>query len=298
MDDEEESLKVFKNSIKNLDEYKDKKKNNDKNKNICKLFCIGYIKTFCYNFINFIKNENEKDKIKDPIKIIQEINSSKTVSKIITLYIYKIIYNLNDKDAYLFSIDDFIKKYKLNEYKNYKELIINVDDCELINQFQLYKDYENIYIIIEKYKFEQFKNVKLDEFTSEEVDKSIDKFYFASSNLILSNLIQKGFDKSETYINFYNKICSKLYTSHKILKGIKLFYEPSKYEKIKKEFEINKELLKILLYSYRYCLNELSSSKNNDIYSLFYDKSKIKDINKYYYPGNDIKNIPEVYIKI
>ena len=97
LDEENEPLKVFKNCIKNLDEYNDKNKNKNKNKNITKLFCIGFIKAFCYTFINFI-NKDEKDKIKDPKKIIKEINSSKTASKIITLYIYKVIYNINDKD--------------------------------------------------------------------------------------------------------------------------------------------------------------------------------------------------------
>ena len=34
----------------------------------------------------------------------------------ITLYIYKIIYNHNNKDAYLFSLDDFKAKYKLDKF--------------------------------------------------------------------------------------------------------------------------------------------------------------------------------------
>jgi hypothetical protein len=37
-------------------------------------------------FINFIE-KNENDKLKNPTKIIKEINKSKTASKIITLYI-------------------------------------------------------------------------------------------------------------------------------------------------------------------------------------------------------------------
>ena len=287
---EEEPLSVFKSCIKNLDEFLDKKKHKDKNKNICKLFSIGYIKTFCYNFINYL----EKDKISEPLKIINEINEKEKVSKIITLYIYKIIYNKNNKEAYLFSIDAFKEKYKLSQYKDFKDFTVNADDDELSNQLNLDKDYEDIFDTIQKYKFEKFKNVNIDEFKPEEIDK----FYFASSNLILK---LKDFEKSETYVNFYNNICNKLYKSGtKISSAIKLFYDPKKYEKIKKDFEINGEVHKILLYSYRYCLNEINSNSKTSIFSLFYDKSKIKDINKYYYPGNDIKNnqIYDVYIKI
>ena len=295
LDEENEPLKVFKNCIKNLDEYNDKNKNKNKNKNITKLFCIGFIKTFCYKFIQFM-GKNEKDKIKNPKKIIDEINSSKIVSKIITLYIYKIIYNINDKDSYIFSIDEFIDKYKLNLYKHFEEFKIMDYDNELFNQINYDKEYQDMYDVIEKYKFKQFKNITLDEFKSE----GIDKFYFASSNLILSNLIKKGFEKSETYINFYNNVCKSLFKSPTILKALKLFYDPTKYEKIKNQYEINNDILKIIIYSYRYCLNEIISGSENSIYGLFYDKNRIKDINKYYYPGNDIKDNPtyDVYIKI
>ena len=295
LDEENEPLKVFKNCIKNLDEYNDKNKNKNKNKNITKLFCIGFIKTFCYKFIQFME-KNENDKIKNPKKIIEEINSSKTASKIITLYIYKIIYNINDKDSYIFSIDKFIDKYKLKEYKHFEEFKIKDDDNELFTQINLDKEYQDMYDIIEKYKFKQFKNITLDEFKSE----GIDKFYFASSNLILSNLIKKGFEKSEIYINFYNYVCKNLFKSPTISKALKLFYDPTKYEKIKNQNDFNNDIIKIIIYSYRYCLNEIVSGSKSSIYGLFYDKNKIQDINKYYYPGNDIKDNPtyDVYIKI
>ena len=153
-----------------------------------------------------------------------------------------------------------------------------------------------MYEIIAKYKFNKFKNVNINEFES----KEIDKLYLISSYLILSNLIKKQFDISEIYTNFYNNVCKELFKSDKLSKAIKLFYDPDKYRKIKQDFEINNDILKILIYSYRYCLNEINSSSNNKIYSLFYEKNKIKEINKYYYPGNDIKNIPiyDIYIKI
>ena len=78
----------------------------------------------------------------------------------------------------------------------------------------------------------------------------------------------------------------------------------SEYENLKKNkidlFVIDSEFLNILLFSYRYCLNELNSNNINSIYSFLYNKKNIQNINQYYYPGNDIKNIPiyELYSKI
>ena len=56
-------------------QHYNKKSNNiiDKNKNLCKLFAIGYIRVFCYIFINFMKTSNTK--LKEPLTIIKEINN-------------------------------------------------------------------------------------------------------------------------------------------------------------------------------------------------------------------------------
>ena len=297
LDNETETLKIFKDCIANLEEYNDPKKNKNKNKNISKLFSIGYIKAYCYKFINFIFND-DKNSIKDYSKIIKEINSSKTASKIIILYIYKIIYNLNDKDAYLFSLDDFINKYKLKEYKYFNEFKINDSDNEIIKQSNLDKKYQDIYDTIEKYKFLKFENVDMNEFDFDDIDK----FYFASSNLILSNLVKKGYDKDITYVNLYNNVCKKLFTSTSLSKAIKILYDTSKYSAIKKDFEKKEDIfnIKIMIYSYRYFINEIYSGEKQKIYSLFYEKNKKKEINKFYYPGNDIQNLPiyNIYIKI
>ena len=150
-----------------------KKKN--KNKNVCKLFCIAYVKIFCHKFINYI-NKNE---IKDFQLIINEINKSKTLSKIITLYIYKVIYNTNDRNAYLFSIKQFIDNYHLKEYNHFKEFQINDSENELLMQNNFNKDYKNICETMVKYKLNNFKEVNIDEFDIE----GIDNFYFASSKL-------------------------------------------------------------------------------------------------------------------
>ena len=293
--DNEEILNILQKSIKFLDDYNNPKKYKDKNKNVCKLFCIGFIKIFCFIFVNLIQNSNNK--IKEIKKVIDIINGSKTASKIITLYIYKIIYNINNQDLYLFSVREIREKFRLDEYNSFKDINITSDCPELSIQFSLDKEYEEVYAIVEKYKYDKFQKVNIEEFES----RKIDKFYFASSNLILSNLKIKEFYKSETYNNFYKNVCIPLFkTSSTIFKAIRLLYDPEKFSKIKdsKEFQINNETLKALLYSYRYCLNEFTSDSKDTIYSSLYGKES--DIKKFYYPGNDIRNLPiyEIYTKI
>ena len=60
-DEKIESLEIFKNCIEKLEEFIEQKKNKNKNKNVCKLFCIAYVKVFCYKFINYINKNEIKD---------------------------------------------------------------------------------------------------------------------------------------------------------------------------------------------------------------------------------------------
>ena len=55
-----------------------------------------------------------------------------------------------------------------------------------------------------------------------------------------------------------------------------------------------------ILYGYRYCLNELSNEKVDNIYSTLYDKENINFLLDKYYPGSDGKDFPyyELYSKI
>ena len=295
LDNEKEPLKLFKDSIKNLEEYEEDK-NKDKKRNLAKLFSIAYIKSYCHFFISYIE-KNDKENLKSPEIIINVIESSKNknLSKMITLYIYKIIYNHNNKDAYLFSLDDFKAKYKLDKFKK-NNIKIKEDDNDLSIQFNLDKNYENMYTTIEKYKYGGFKKIDI-----KEIDiKDIDKFIFVSNNLVLKYLVKKDYEKSETFVNFNKNVCNFLFKDSPILKGINLFYDPIEISKIRKDFNINNDTLLIMIYSYRYFINEIASNSNNSIYGLFYDKKRFKEISKYYYPGNDIRNIQiyDLYTKI
>jgi hypothetical protein len=175
--------------------------------------------------------------------------------------------------------------------------MINEEENPLIYQYissdENINNYDSFTIIIEKYKNEKFQINDLNGLNIKKYE--IDIFYFSTSNIILSCLKLKDFDKSLIYI------CLPLFKNYnRIFIAIQFFYNPEKYRKIKSDYNIDSESLNILLYSYRYFLNELDYNSTNSIYNYLYYRKNIENINKYYYPGNNISNLPiyEIYSKI
>ena len=313
---EKEPLELLEKCIEFLDKYLFSPNKLDKHgpkiKHITKLFCLGYIKTYCTTFINMFDDINPK--FKEPEKIIESINKNDLKKRMIKLYIYKILYNQNQKQIDVFLNKDCKKKYKLEKYKDFKDFIKFTDEEQINYGFETLDNdnYENIYKTIEKYKKDDFKKkINKEEINAEEL--CIDNFYTASINLILSNLKKKEFEKSEIYNNFYKNICKPLFEEReeekkeeeeeekeKISTVIQFLFNPNKYEKIKETYKINEKNIDSLLYGYRYCLNELSNEKVDSIYSTLYEKENIGYLSDKCYPGSDAKDIPyyELYSKI
>ena len=278
--DEEEHfvgpLLLFKKCVKYLNDYLVSKKLDGKNKNICKLFCIGYIRAFCYKFINLIDLSSRK--LGDMNKIIQEINNSKSVSKIISFYILKILYNNNKKNVDIFAEPEFIKKYELKKYSNFTNIDISKNPFTYYCSNPKVKEiYEQLNKTLEDFGKNDYEKVKIDELKQSKTE--IDIFYFSTNNLILSKLRNVNFIGSKIYKNFYNNVCIPLFENNdKIFKAIKVLYNPSKYKDLREEFFFNGDNLNIIFHSYRYFINEINSNSQDSIYSIFY--SNYSDINK------------------
>ena len=284
-------LKLFKDCVIFLNLYKkgsfDKEKTN---KNLAKLFCIGYIKSYCFKYIDLFESNSpylEKD-----IDIISEVNNSKSLSKIISFYIWKIIYYKNNKNIDIFLAPGNIKKYKFNEYKCFKKIEPNINPFiyNYINP-KIKEIYGQFCEVLEKYKDKDFEDVKIEEFMKNEID--IDIFYYSSSNLILSNLKNKYALESKYYKNFFKNVCIPLFKNkEKIFNAIKILYDPFKFKKLSLEYGITHNNLGIILHSFRYFVNELNSNSKNSIYSPFYSRYlNLETIDSNYYPGNDIRDI-------
>ena len=264
--------------------------------NITKLFCIGYIKSFCYTFIKM----HDKSEFK-PDKIIDQINKCHEI-KMVKLYIYKIIYNQNKKQINVF-LNDAIKKikYKLDKYEGFEDFIKSKNEEIYISDNDNYKD---IYKKLDDYQKDGFKNKITKEDISSEGKFKFDDFYMAAYNLILSKLKQKDFEIDNIYINFYNNVCEPLFEkdddgddSNKLLIIIQFLFEKEKYLEIKKAYKINPEDIEVLLYGYRYCLNEISEEyiDKDYIYSSLYDLYKLDYLDKNFYPGSDTKEEEPYY---
>ena len=283
---EDEPLDILKDCYVVLNSYIfEPKELYSKSKEIGKLFCLGYIKSYIHTFIKTF--EDEKPKFNDPKKIINAINGDNSIYKMIRIYIYKILYNKFGLDAFINL--KMVDKYKLKDYKDFSKFIIN----EIKEYYYLYKIdykirtlkddyYEESYEAIEKYQKEEFKNqIKKNDFDIEEF--GIDNFYIISSNFMLSNKLNKN---SDFKTNFFKNICEPLFKENVLLfKAIELFYNPTKY----KEIKINSNNIKAILFGYRYCLNTLSLKNKRGIYYPLYDNNYINYLNEQFYPGNDSK---------
>ena len=292
---EEEPFTIFKENVKYLVDYMNQKlKKDDKNKEFCKIFCLGYVKTFCYVFIKMFNAKEPK--WKDPMQIINFINGDNSVCKMIRFYIYKILYNEYSADVFY---DENIDKFKLKEYKDFVEFIQNqeVNNIYKIDyKVKTLKDlkYEESCIAFENLKKVKFKNpITKRQFNIG--DYGIDNFYMASYNSTLSFLQVKS---SEINDNFYKNICEPLFTEKNILlKALELFYDPTKYKQIELIYKINSNNIKPFLFGYRYCLNELYNENSKGIYFPLYNPKNIHYLKDKFYPGNDTKKI-DIYCDI
>ena len=268
----------------------------DGNIYITKLFCISYIKSYCYTFI---KMHDKKEF--NPEKIIEKINKYDKTN-MVKLYIYKIIFNKKNRKINAFLDSSIIKKYKLDKYHGFDKFINQeeIKQLEQINYGNESSTNKDIYKNLEKFRNAKFeKEIKMNDITKEE-DINFDDFYMAAYKLILSNLNNEEFEDDTSYINFYKNVCEPLYKDNTILISLmKYIFDKESYLKIKKDYEINSEDIEALLYGYRYCLNEILEGEGDYIFSYLYKRNN-RDYDKKFYPGNDNKNEPyyELYNNI
>ena len=294
VEEKDEHLMVFKECNNFLYDYKNDYIN-EGNLYITKLFCIGYIKAFCYTFIKlFDKKDFSQENI---IKIINIINENDKIN-MVKLYIYKIIYNKNNKQIYTFLNNEIIKKYKLESYEGFNEFI-RVEDIKKLEQFNYDDNQLKTFKTLKEYEYKNFEK----KLTKDDISLKIndfDDFYVASYKLILSKLKNEDFVNNISYTNFYLNVCESLYgnkdnKSNKLISLMKLFFNKETFQKIKEEYKINSDDIIALLYGYRYCLNEAKRKGGENIYSYLYDKNNIEDFHEKFYPGNDNSNGQPLY---
>ena len=298
--EKKEHIKIF----KECNEFLYKLHNNLINEGltyITELFCLGYIKSFCYAFIKMHDKKNFK-----PDNIIEIIKESDKIN-MVKLYIYKIIYNKNNRQMSVFLNSEIIKKYKLDSYPNFDKFI-NKKEIQKLEQFSYNNSdnekYKNLYKNLEEHRKNKFEEKITMDVISPNEEIEFDDFYKAANNLILSKLKNEKFENDKSYINFYFNVCEPLYNDDNDNGGNKLFalmkflFKKETYQQIKEEYSINSEDIDALLYGYRYCLNEVNGEEGNFIYSYLYNKNNLSDFDKKFYPGSDNNNKEEPYYEL
>ena len=271
--------------------------NNDnkiQNENICKLFCIAYIKIYLSKLVNFIYyREQEIDDIKDIVKEIIGSNKDNKVRKILKIYIFKLFYNLMNKDWEQLINYNYENK-KISFFKFLKE----ENELENLYLFQYLlpsdpKEYENY-----KKNFNEYLNKDKEEciklFLEFLKKPGLDAFLIVSINQIISKLELNGY-VNEEYTKLSN-ICDSLLPKYKcndnLKQLLKLFFNEKQYKDVfKPKFDDDKNqkiiignIYESLLYGLRFCAKSLT--KQNLLYSSIISKDCLNEINKSFIPGN------------
>ena len=259
-------------------------------------------------------------------KIIDILNGKDSIYKMIRLYIYKIILNKNEVNIDKYHLNKF-NDYKefivaLNQINKINYTIKTIKNeyfetsCQIINEYEKEKilkkkaETKIISASIPKPDEEDSKeiSIKIDNFNNEPKSSGFNAVY--NNNLEINNFNIKEYGIDNFYISTYNstlsylnmdnyldvnkqlciKINKKLFNEKKLLlKAIQLFYEPEKFEEIKKLYKIDSKNIKPLLLGYRYCLNEIFSENKEGIYFPLYESDNFNFIKNNYFPGNDNK---------
>ena len=202
----------------------------------------------------------------------------------------------------------------MNKYDHFNDFIKDKNQFNYINEIYDNDSYKEIYKKLSEYQKDNFENEIKPSDINNGKKVNFDDFFMVANSLILTRLKQKkqkNFENENVYINFYNNVCEPLYRKedeeegeNKLITAIKFLFDSKKYKEIKKEYKINPKDFEVLLYGYRYCLNEISEEYKNDdeeyIYITLYDNFKLDYLDEKFYPDSDIKEEPyyELYNQI
>ena len=217
------SLEVFKQCISFLDEFlnnEGKKDDNLTNDDLGRLYSISYIKIYLDKFSSFIYEKDQfVEKIDEITKVINGDNENDKFRMVLKIYIFKIFYNLMDKNwnkmkEYNFVSKglDFVNILVKSEYDNEKN---NINE-EIIAEekspsLEIYKDYPLLkYFTYTKYR------TKKDFMKLLEPKEKCQKQYPLLFKYIFDNKISDV--KKLTYLSYINEFSNFMieYYSFKI----------------------------------------------------------------------------------
>jgi len=277
-----QSLRIMKKCTNYIEAENTKITHNNK---LGMLYCISYIKYYCYQLCKIIYMEEKNNDLLNS-DIFDFLNEPVSFRKVIKVYILKLL-NLIYIGNYN-NFHNFIKRKKLfiKDFDFSEKVPYSLDYLFIQNEtFDQYKSIREIYILnkMENYKH---NDVVLKKLNNE--NKNIIIFYDLLINKEISNLLttfnKENYKSFSIFINdLFNKlplhfstknIINQLYGIHSISKKIQYIQNlsPSKFE--------------ILLYAYKFAFI-CSFSKEKSVYSNILSPEINNYLKNIYIPGGE-----------
>jgi hypothetical protein len=276
-----QSFDIFVNCVLNIEKEKCKITKNNK---LAILYCLSYIKFYCYHLSKIIHEEDNEDY--DIDEILEFLNKPSEFRKVIKIYILKIL--------------------NLLLIGNYKHFLEFIDDKELFtNDFDFTEKVPCLfnYLFLQNDSFDEYKQIrkeymmnKMENFKSSEgMIKLLNKnnnnkynFFDLMINEEISNLTTSFND------NYYRKLSN--FTVN-IIKDLDMpliskntFAIFTDYNSIINQLPSIQNLkpndYEILLYAYKFAFI-CSNSKENSFYSNIFSPNLLNIIKNVYIPGNE-----------
>jgi len=280
-----QSLLIFKKCIDYIEKEKNKINNNNK---IGFLYCISYIKYYCYHFSRIIYNDKENEL--HIHEIIRFLNTPSNFRNVIKIYIFKILNKVvigNYKETV-----DFIKRKQLfyNEFDFNEKIPCSLEYLFIQNNtFNNYMKLRKEFINSKNRNFNSTKNISN---TIHENDDNENNMTFTFYDLMVNEEIshlKTHFD--EDYFNNLShnieSVINELNLST-LSKNILNIYINS--DSIKRELPIiatqSLSTFEMLLYAHKFAFI-CSFSKPNSVYSNILSPNVLKNLNHIYIPGGE-----------
>jgi len=286
----DQSLQIFKNSVNYIEDNNCEMTHGHK---LGILYCISYIKFYCFYLSKVIYDRREND---DDDELLEEdistfLNGSNEFRKIIKIYILKLLNKLlfkNYKDLL-----HFVEKKKLftNDFDFNEKVPCALN--YLFIQNDTIETYKNLRTIYSSNKIEKFKS-------TEEISKSINKtnfliFYDLIINEEISNLSNTK-KINEYFYSYLTSILLDICLSEQPIisdlsdKIISIYFNDNSVKKQLSELnKLSSTNFEILLYAHKFALIS-SFSKPNTVYSNLLSPSLMQNLQTMYIPGGEPKS--------
>ena len=254
------SYDIFKESINEIVNILNNQEKNENNHNLYKLFVISYIKIYLNKLVYYIYNKKQYiGNIKDIIGSIIGTDKNNMFSKVLKIYIFKLFYNIMDKD--------------LNTMKDYNFHNSEIDFTDIIT--------DNIEIITEKNsptdkKYKKYPLLKYFTYTEyntrEKFKNELGKDYMKEYPILYKYLSEENGDvkKLEFFDNF-NDFCNYMIDYY--------------------SFNISRENAKVKNIENEAIFNDLQFKKNFDRFITSWNKIKNKCTKYKHYPEMEVKSL-------